>query len=105
MKTRTKHITRLIKTNIQQSDAGAEVILFGSRARGDEKYDSDWDILVLTTLPVTIENERKFRNQLYKLELEVEEPFSLFVYPKNEWKFKKNSTPFYMSVNKEGILL
>ncbi|NOX47669.1 MAG: nucleotidyltransferase domain-containing protein [Chlorobi bacterium] len=105
MKNRTDHITRLIKDTICQLDLNAEVILFGSRARGDEKPDSDWDILILTTLPATIETERKFRDKLYDLELDLEEPFSLFVYSKNEWKESKSATPFHMAVDKDGILI
>ena len=28
-------------------DNTAEVILYGSRARGDDKQDSDWDVMIL----------------------------------------------------------
>lgn len=105
MNQKTGHITSLIKKTIQELDIGAEAILFGSRARGDEKPDSDWDILILTTLPPTIETERRFRDKLYNLELELEEPFSLFVYPKNKWKESKTATPFHMAIDKDGLLI
>ncbi len=44
-----------------------------------------------------------FRNALYDLELETGEPFSVFVYSKNEWETKQIATPFYFNVTKEGI--
>lgn len=105
MKSRTKNITRLIKQNISEIDPKAQVILFGSRARGDERAESDWDLLVLTDYPVDLEKERRFRNHLYDLELETGEPFSLFAYSKYDWKTKQKITPFYINVTKDGIVL
>ena len=86
-------------------DSKAEVILYGSRARGDERADSDWDILILTDYPVDLATEEKFRDRLYDLELEIDEPLSVFIYSKNEWKRRQRITPFYKNVNKEGIAL
>ena len=82
---------------------GAEIILYGSRARGEEHADSDWDVLVLTDYGVDINIERKFRNKLYDLELETGEPFSVFVYSKKDRNTKQNSTPFYHNVTHEGL--
>ncbi len=84
-------------------DPKAEVILYGSRARGDERTDSDWDILILTNYPVDLEIERKFRDKLYDLELETGESFSVFAYSKNDWVTKQRITPFYQNVTQEGI--
>ena len=105
MKSRTKNITRLIKHNISDIDPQAQVILFGSHARGDERSESDWDLLILTDYPVDLEKERKFRNHLYDLELETGEPFSIFAYSKNDWNTKQRITPFYINVTKDGISL
>lgn len=105
MKAKTRHIAQLIKLNINQIDPDAQVILYGSRARGTENKESDWDILIITNSPVTINKERQFRNHLYNLELEVEEPFSMFVFSQDEWETKQKSTPFYYSVKKTGIKL
>ncbi len=100
-----KNIAEKIKQNILEIDKNAEVILYGSRAAGNAGKNSDWDILVLTEYPVDYKIESKFIEHLYKLELETEEVFSLFVYSKNEWNNKQRITPFYENVNKEGILL
>ncbi len=89
MKRRTKYILQRVKHNISEIDPTAKVILFGSRARGDERKDSDWDILVLTGYPVDLEKERKFRNHLYDLELETGEPFSLFAYSESDWNSRQ----------------
>lgn len=105
MKRKTKHISTLIKQAIGRIDSNAQIILYGSRARGTERIDSDWDILILTDYPVDIIKERVFRNTLYDLELETGEPFSVFVYSKIEWETKQKITPFYVNVTNEGVKL
>ncbi len=40
-----------------------EIILFGSRARGDFREDSDWDVLVVLSEPIS----RKTELEAYKL--------------------------------------
>lgn len=105
MKKKTQYIGRLIKNCISEIDPNAIVILYGSRARGDEHQDSDWDILILTDYPANLEVERKFRNELYDLELETGEAFSVFVYSKIDWQTKQRITPYYHSVTTEGVNL
>jgi predicted nucleotidyltransferase len=105
MKRKTKYISQLIRTYVNSIDNDAEVILYGSRARGDERNDSDWDILILTDYSVDITQERKFRDKLYDLELETGEPFSVFVYSKSEWQTKQRITPFFYNVTHEGLVL
>lgn len=52
-------------------DITAEAFLFGSRARGDNRINSDWNILILVdNNKVTNEIEDNFREDLYNLELE-----------------------------------
>jgi predicted nucleotidyltransferase len=79
------------------------VVLYGSRARGDDHIDSDWDILVLTDSQSDIHTERRFRHKLYDLELETGESFSVFVYSKHDWHKRQNITPFYRNVSREGL--
>jgi predicted nucleotidyltransferase len=105
VKSKTKYISQLIRTSINSVDVNAEVILYGSRARGDERKDSDWDILILTGNPVDLSLERKFRDKLYDLELETGEPFSVFVYSKSDWQTKQKITPFFDNVTREGLRL
>nr|NQU91048.1 nucleotidyltransferase domain-containing protein [Bacteroidota bacterium] len=105
MNAKTSHIGQLIRQSITSIDPLAEVFLYGSRARGDERADSDWDILVLTTNPIDLNIEKEFRGKLYDLELETGEPFSMFIYTKNDWLTKQRITPFYQNVIKEGVRL
>ena len=105
MKKKTIQIAQLIKRNISEIDPKAQIILYGSRARGTEHKDSDWDILILTDYTVDLKKEREFRNHLYDLELETGEPFSVFAYSYNDWETKQKVSPFYFSVSKEGIRL
>ena len=105
MKTEKKNIIRLIRSYVSDIDTAADVILYGSRARGDERTDSDWDILILTDYHIGLEKENIFRNKLYDLELETGESFSVFAYSKTEWHTKQKITPFYQNVTQEGILL
>lgn len=99
-------IKKKIKETISKEIKSAEVILFGSKARGTDTKESDWDILVLIDQPeVTFKDEQSVRHKLYDVELEVEEPFSTFVYSTSVWNSKMKETPFYKNVKKEGIYL
>lgn len=101
----TYNMRALIRKAINEVDPEAEVILYGSRARGDSKLNSDWDILVLTNYPTDLKTEQKFRDKIYDLELETGELLSIFAYSKKEWTTKHRITPFYEQVNQEGIRL
>ena len=56
-----KYIANRIRDVIKAIDPQAHIILFGSRARGEAKKDSYWDILILIDSQVNIEIERSFR--------------------------------------------
>ena len=99
-------IQNRIKNTIRNKDPKAVAYLFGSRARGDSRPDSDWDILILVDADkVTNEMEDTFRDELYDLELETGHIISTFIYPKNYWNNMLKYSPLYKSVYKEGIQL
>jgi len=101
---KTKILSK-IKEYVNGVDTCAEVILFGSQARDEERKDSDWDILILVPSQVNLKDEQKFRHKLFELELEYNLPFSTYVYSKSEWKNKYYVTPFFHNVQQDGILL
>jgi uncharacterized protein len=103
MKRNTKKVSQLISQTIKKLDQNAEIILFGSRARGDERKDSDWDVLILTDKDLDYRLETSFRDSLYNLELETGEPLSFFFYSKNDWFTKQKISPFFKNVTAEGI--
>ncbi|MEN8123084.1 MAG: nucleotidyltransferase domain-containing protein [Bacteroidota bacterium] len=106
MKIQESYIKNLIKDKIYKKNPNAEVILFGSHARGDANIDSDWDILILLNmLNVDRETEKEYREELFDIELNIEEPISTFVYSKKDWETKYAITPLFKSIKKEGILL
>lgn len=105
MEIETQNVGKLIRKCVNEIDNDAEIILYGSRARGDKRKDSDWDILVLTGYPASISKEKMFRDKLYELELEIGEPISIFIFSKQDWKSTQSITPFYKNVTSEGIQL
>ena len=105
MRQEDNHIAKLIRDSIYFIDSKAQVIIFGSRARGDARRESDWDILILTDYPVSTDIEKNFRNKLFDLEIESGEVFSTFVYQKKDWNTRHKVTPLYRNVKKEGVRL
>jgi predicted nucleotidyltransferase len=91
---------------IHRQDPKAQAFLFGSRARGDNNPDSDWDILILiNNQTVTSEIEDKFRDVLYNIELESGQIISTFIYPISFWNNTLKYSPLYKAVKKEGVKL
>ena len=103
---RRVEVVRQIKEIIRQVDPAAEVILFGSEARGEARPDSDIDLLVLLdgdTLSLT--REETVTMPLYELELNTGVCISPIVMLKKQWRNRPFKTPFYVNVVNEGILL
>lgn len=99
-------IINRIKETIHNTDPQVDAYLFGSRARGDNRVDSDWDILILVdSTKVTNEIEDQFRDGLYDIELETDQIISAFIYPKGFWEKKLRYSPLYKHVKREGIRL
>jgi predicted nucleotidyltransferase len=105
MKEKDRHIAVRIRDEIRALDPKAMVILFGSKARGDSKKDSDWDVLILTDYSDSYTIEDSFRDTLFDLELETGETFSIFVYNKKDWNTRHKVTPLYRNIKKEGVRL
>ena len=84
----------------------SEVILYGSRARGQEELDSDYDILVLINEPAGLDKEDSIRQQLFPIELETGRVFTVNVFNKKDWDSSLyRAMPFHHNVNVDGILL
>jgi predicted nucleotidyltransferase len=103
---RNNKIILMIKDSIATSEPSATVILYGSFARGDNRKDSDVDLLILLEgNKVTREDEIKVKYPLYEIEFETGQIISPLVLSRTDWETKHNITPFYENVNKEGIVL
>lgn len=95
-----------IKTGIREKDPNAEIFLFGSRARRDNKSESDWDFLILSSEDkITFELESSMRDSVVDLELESGEILSLLIYSKKDWLNKKLISPLFDNVRAEGIII
>ncbi|GHT44608.1 hypothetical protein AGMMS49965_20590 [Bacteroidia bacterium] len=80
-----------------------KLILFGSQARGDERPDSDWDLLVLLNKPVReFEDYDNYGYPFAELGWKYGVYLSAKVYTTTDWE-KGKSFPFYKNVEHDGI--
>ena len=98
-------ITKDIKLTVLGIDPTAEVILFGSRARGDFHEESDWDVLVLTDGDETTAKLKKkeIRSHLYDLELANNKVIFAMVHCHDFWENGLGGTPLYLEIQKDGV--
>ncbi len=95
-----------IKQNVHETDPMAQILLYGSRARGEAREDSDWDILVLSPKDkLNFKEEERFMDHICDLMVETGQVIQLFAYGLKDWHERHSITPFYQSVQKEAILL
>ena len=95
-----------IKEAIRRLEPNAEIILYGSRARGDAGPDSDWDLLVLLDGAVDAARERAVWHRLYTLELDLEEILCPVVFSREDWESSLyRAMPFHRNVDREGMVL
>ena len=103
MTKRDKILSKIVGV-INNTAPDSEVYLYGSRARGDAKQTSDWDLLILLDLQnISFDYETKIMDTFYDIELETGEIISPLIYSKNDWIKNHSITPLYEHIKKEGV--
>lgn len=93
-----------IKATVERIAPGAELILFGSVARGEEKEDSDIDILILVNKEEMGWKEKDIiKEALIDLELQTGLSIGPIVRTRKEWENPPLMSPFIINVMNEGI--
>lgn len=104
--TKNKDILLSIKSSIKSVDPNATVILYGSFARGEEKKNSDIDILILVDNDnLTREEKKQLKYPLYDIEFDTGQIISPLVLSRKDWETRHRITPFFENVTKEGVTL
>jgi uncharacterized protein len=95
-----------IKKTVLNVEPSADIILYGSYARGEQKEESDIDLLILVSNNnLSYEDRKKISYPLFNLEAEVGISISPLIYDKGTWENKHYVTPFYKNIKEDGILL
>lgn len=97
-------LTNRVKKSVRSIDPDARIILFGSRARGDNIGASDWDFLILTSNQIDEKVKRQIRDKLIDTELEAEEVISTIFFSQDMWR-NYQITPLYQNISKDGLEL
>ena len=102
---RTKVIENIKQVAMKTLPPSSSLILYGSRARGDYKDDSDWDLLILLDKPELSDSD--YDNVSFPFTLlgwNIGELISPQMYTKKEWD-SISFLPFYKNVERDKIVL
>ena len=100
-------ILQEIKRRVAAVEPSAQVLLYGSYARGEQGPESDIDLLIL--LPegdrVSFDEGMRIKSPLYRLEWTTGRIISPLVYTRNEWLERHKGTPFFDNIQREAVSL
>jgi len=81
-----------------------EVVLFGSKARGDDDEESDIDLLVLTSQPVSWNERKAINNALYEIQMKYDIIISTLITTVTEWNEGTFSVlPIHGEISDQGV--
>ena len=95
-----------VKQAVHEVEPEADIVLYGSRARGDAHAESDWDFLILLDGEVDDARTDAIRHRLYEIEWDGGEVLCSMVRNRQEWDSSvQQVTPFAKILREQGIHL
>jgi len=100
-KTAIREATKLLKERFLVK----EVILFGSKARGDDDPESDIDLLILTTAPLHWKERENMINALFEIEMAYDVVISIMDTTISEWEQGVYTIlPIHHDISHDGVV-
>ncbi len=97
-----REATRILKERFSVK----EVILFGSKARGDGDQESDIDLLLLTAKPLHWKERHEIVDALFEVEIKHDVVISIIVNTFHDWNEGICTVlPIHEEINREGVAM
>lgn len=98
-------LKQIVRTAKAVTPKGSAIMLFGSRARGDNRPDSDWDILILLDKEkISSQDIDDVAYPIRELGWDIKEDINPILFTKRDWD-NSPANPFFSNVQQEGIFL
>ena len=78
-------VTNIIRSAVRRNDRDARILLYGSRARGNAREDSDWDVVVILNHDVNADTRGNLSCDIWEEGQNVGEEINAFVYTEQQW--------------------
>lgn len=106
LKENEKIALKELKGKLFQRFPDVEIILYGSKARGDFEKESDIDLLILMGSQITNRLEEEITHLTYDIELKYDVVFGKIVENKDYWNSPlANAMPLHWNIDRDGILI
>ena len=103
MTARERQILDEAKAAILSVEPAAEVILFGSRARGEAHEESDFDLMIVTPEEVRVLERGPYYARTVEIDTKYGEMLSLFFVSRAQWRAERRDHHFLRQVYEDGI--
>lgn len=104
LKDNERNALQELKTRLPQLFPDVEIILYGSKARGDSDEESDIDLLILIGSQVNTGIEEEITKITFDIELKYDVVFGKIIENNDFWNSPlANAMPLHWNIDREGL--